>query len=159
MMKILSPLSLKAAVLSIALLGTFLLVWHLATLPKASVQAADSEYAKLMGGSAPKTTGLPTPMQIAETIWKQAKDPFYDNGPNDKGIGIQIAYSLARVMAGFLLAAAVAIPDRPSKIDVPLLGQGASRRAGCAADQRSAEHAAAGDRADRCAGPGAERAA
>ena len=110
MMKILSPLSLKAAVLSIALLGTFLLVWHLATLPKASVQAADSEYAKLMGGSAPKTTGLPTPMQIAETIWKQAKDPFYDNGPNDKGIGIQIAYSLARVMAGFLLAAAVAIP-------------------------------------------------
>ena len=103
-------LPIKAAILSLALLGTFLLVWHLATLPKVAVQATDSEYAKLMGGGAPKTTGLPTPMQVAETVWKQASDPFYDNGPNDKGIGIQIAYSLARVMSGFLLAALVAIP-------------------------------------------------
>jgi nitrate/nitrite transport system permease protein len=23
--------------------------------------------------------------------------PFYDNGPNDKGVGIQLAYSIARV--------------------------------------------------------------
>lgn len=103
-------LPIKAAILSLALLGTFLLVWHLATLPKVAVQATDSEYAKLMGGGAPKTTGLPTPMQVAETVWKQASDPFYDNGPNDKGVGIQIAYSLARVMSGFLLAALVAIP-------------------------------------------------
>ena len=110
MLKSISSLSLKAAFLSIALLGTFLLVWHLGTLPKVAVQAADSEYARLMGGGAPKTTGLPTPMQVAETVWKQASDPFYDNGPNDKGIGIQIAYSLARVMSGFLLAALVAIP-------------------------------------------------
>ena len=36
--------------------------------------------------------------------------PFYDNGPNDKGIGIQLGYSLARVGLGFLLAALVAIP-------------------------------------------------
>ena len=110
MMRSPSPLSLKAAFLSLALLGTFLLVWHLAILPKMTVQAADSEYAKLMGGGAPKTTGLPTPMQVAETLWKQASDPFYDNGPNDKGIGIQIAYSLALVMSGVLLAALVAIP-------------------------------------------------
>ena len=103
-------LPLKAALLSLLLLGTFLLVWHLATLPKVAMQAVDTEYAKLMGSSAPKTTGLPTPMQIGEAIWKQARDPFYDNGPNDKGVGIQIAYSLARVMAGFLLAALVAIP-------------------------------------------------
>ena len=38
------------------------------------------------------------------------KHPFYDNGPNDKGIGIQLAYSIARVTAGYLLAVAVAIP-------------------------------------------------
>ena len=37
-------------------------------------------------------------------------NPFYDNGPNDKGIGIQLAYSLSRLGAGFLLAALVAIP-------------------------------------------------
>ena len=103
-------LSVKAAFLSLALLSVFVLVWHLATLPKGAVQSADSEYAKLMGGSAPKTTGLPTPMQIGEALWKQLRDPFYDNGPNDKGIGVQIAYSLARVMSGFLLAALVAIP-------------------------------------------------
>ena len=36
--------------------------------------------------------------------------PFYDNGPNDKGIGIQLAYSIARVAAGYLLAVLVAIP-------------------------------------------------
>src|SRR5262249_59292648 len=32
------------------------------------------------------------------------------NGPNDKGIGIQLAYSMARVGAGYLLAVLVAIP-------------------------------------------------
>ena len=37
-------------------------------------------------------------------------NPFYDNGPNDKGIGIQLAYSLVRVLLGYLLAALVAIP-------------------------------------------------
>ena len=103
-------LPVKAAILSLALLGVFLLVWYAATLPKASAQAADSEYAKLMGGGSTKTTGLPTPMQIGATIWTQLRNPFYDNGPNDKGIGIQIAHSLARVLSGFLLAALVAIP-------------------------------------------------
>ncbi len=36
--------------------------------------------------------------------------PFYENGPNDMGIGWQIMYSLGRVMAGFALAALVGIP-------------------------------------------------
>ena len=103
-------LPVKAAILSLALLGVFLLVWYAATLPKASAQATDSEYARLMGGGSTKTTGLPTPMQIGATIWTQLRNPFYDNGPNDKGIGIQIAHSLARVLSGFLLAALVAIP-------------------------------------------------
>jgi nitrate/nitrite transport system permease protein len=103
-------LSLKAALLSLMLLGVFLLGWHLATLPKETAQAADSEYAKLMGSGAPKTTGLPTPAEIGATLMKHAAHPFYDNGPNDKGIGIQIGFSLARVMAGFLLAALAAIP-------------------------------------------------
>jgi nitrate/nitrite transport system permease protein len=37
-------------------------------------------------------------------------DPFYDAGPNDKGIGLQLAYSLLRVAAGYSLALLVAIP-------------------------------------------------
>jgi nitrate/nitrite transport system permease protein len=103
-------LPIKAAILSLTLLAVFLLVWHIATIPKETASATDTEYAKLMGGGAPKTTGLPTPAQIGETLLKQLRDPFYDNGPNDKGIGIQVAYSLARVLSGFLLAALVAIP-------------------------------------------------
>ncbi len=103
-------LPVKAAILSLVLLAVFLLIWHIATVPKETASATDTEYAKLMGGGAPKTTGLPTPAQIGETLWKQIRDPFYDNGPNDKGIGIQIAFSLARVLSGFLLAALVAIP-------------------------------------------------
>lgn len=46
--------------------------------------------------------------------WEHAKavlaDPFYENGPNDLGIGWQLLYSLARVGAGFGLAALVGIP-------------------------------------------------
>ena len=46
----------------------------------------------------------------APRIWKHLRDPFYESGPNDKGIGIQLAYSLGRVLLGFALAALVAVP-------------------------------------------------
>ena len=85
--------------------------WYLATLPKAGPAAAvDPEYAKLMGLDKPKSEGLPTPAQLGETAWKQLSNPFYDAGSNDKGIGIQLAYSLGRVGLGFTLAALVAVP-------------------------------------------------
>ena len=103
-------LGVRAAILSLMMLGVFLVAWHAATVPREAVAAADSEYAKLMGAGAVKADGIPTPGQIGATMWKHAKDPFYDNGPNDKGIGIQIGWSLARVLGGFLLAALVAIP-------------------------------------------------
>ena len=90
-------------------------VWHAATLPKDAgpvVSAQDAEYAKLMGktAGAARTTGFPTLAQMAETAWKHVSNPFYDNGPNDKGLGIQLLHSLGRVSLGFLIAAAVAIP-------------------------------------------------
>ena len=47
---------------------------------------------------------------MAKASWAHLSDPFYDKGPNDKGIGIQLAHSLARVGLGFLLAVMVAIP-------------------------------------------------
>jgi nitrate/nitrite transport system permease protein len=47
---------------------------------------------------------------MGETVVKHLSAPFYDNGPNDKGIGIQLAHSLARVGGGYLLAVLVAIP-------------------------------------------------
>jgi nitrate/nitrite transport system permease protein len=47
---------------------------------------------------------------VGRKIWGHITDPFYDKGPNDKGIGIQLAFSIARVLTGFLLAALVAVP-------------------------------------------------
>jgi nitrate/nitrite transport system permease protein len=63
---------------------------------------------KDVGGS--KSGGFPTLAQMGSTMWGHLSDPFYDNGPNDKGIGIQLAHSLGRVGLGFVLACLVAIP-------------------------------------------------
>ncbi len=43
-------------------------------------------------------------------MWELIKDPFYDYGPNDKGIGLQLGSSLVRVFSGFVMGALVAIP-------------------------------------------------
>jgi nitrate/nitrite transport system permease protein len=55
-------------------------------------------------------TGLPGPAKTWESAKLLFADPFYDNGPNDKGIGWNILASLYRVGAGFGLAALVGIP-------------------------------------------------
>jgi nitrate/nitrite transport system permease protein len=71
----------------------------------------DPEYAKLMGATATQgKSAMPGPLEVGEQIFEHLRRPFYDNGPNDKGIGIQVAYSIARVAVGYLLAVAVAIP-------------------------------------------------
>lgn len=104
-------LSLRAAVLSFSILVGFLLIWQVAVSGTAKTQVMDPEYAALMGQAA--TTGksaMPGPMDVGATIWKHLKDPFYDRGPNDKGLGIQLAYSIGRVALGYLLAVIVAIP-------------------------------------------------
>ena len=53
---------------------------------------------------------MPGPLDVGATLWKHLKDPFYDRGPNDKGLGIQLAYSIGRVALGYGLAVLVAIP-------------------------------------------------
>ena len=106
----LKSLPLRSALVSLLLFGSFLLVWHLATLPKeAALQGVDAEYAALMGGAVQQSS-VPGPLDVGQTFWDKLSDPFYDNGPNDKGIGIQLAYSLGRVLLGFGLAVAVAVP-------------------------------------------------
>ena len=102
--------ALKAALLSLAILLLLLGVWHAATLPRADAQGANDEYARLMGKGAKKSEGFPAPAQLGDAILVQLKDPFYDRGPNDKGIGIQLGHSLGRVGLGFALAILVAIP-------------------------------------------------
>ena len=119
-------IKVKGALLSSIIFLMMLAVWHLATAPKpisaktdpvlaVESSKAQTEYDLLMGkGSkdvpAEIKSGFPTLTQMGQTFYKQLSDPFYDKGPNDKGIGIQLAYSLGRVTIGFLLALLVALP-------------------------------------------------
>ena len=104
-------LSFRAAVVSILILVLFLGSWHLATSGTGTVQQMDPEYAKLMGLTATQgKSAMPGPLQVGATLCKHITNPFYDNGPNDKGLGIQLAYSIGRVVLGYLLAVIVAIP-------------------------------------------------
>ena len=114
-------LSVQSGLISVLILLVALATWHVATLPTggmavpASTMTAEQiEYQKLLGkdpaAETKKTTGFPTLAQMGATVVKNLADPFYDNGPNDKGIAIQLGHSLLRVGLGFGLAALLAIP-------------------------------------------------
>ncbi len=103
--------NMRAIALSLTLLVVFLLGWHLwVEAQKTAAPAMDPELAALLGDQAKGGSAMPGPAEVGQAIWDHISNPFYDAGPNDKGIGIQLAYSLLRVGAGFFLAAAVAIP-------------------------------------------------
>jgi nitrate/nitrite transport system permease protein len=82
------------------------------TLPRVSAQTVDAEYAKLVGqqASTGQKSAFPRPADFGAKLLEHVRDPFYDKGPNDKGIGMQLAYSIGRVLLGFALAALTAIP-------------------------------------------------
>jgi nitrate/nitrite transport system permease protein len=115
-------LAFRAGLLSLLLLCCLLGLWHLATLgsgaaaaPTAAMTPEQIEYAKLMGKPVDATpvaakSGFPTLAQMGAVAVRHLSEPFYDRGPNDKGIGLQLAYSLGRVGLGYLFAALVAIP-------------------------------------------------
>ncbi len=106
-----TSLTLRAAVLSVSILIIFLLVWQIATQGTGVKQQMDPEYAKLMGLTATESkSAMPSPLDVGAKLAEQLRHPFYDHGPNDKGIGIQIAYSLGRVALGFGIAVLIAIP-------------------------------------------------
>jgi nitrate/nitrite transport system permease protein len=58
---------------------------------------------------AARGTELPTPWAVFDVSWEFLSDPLYDAGPNDKGIGILLAYSMGRLAAGFICASVCAI--------------------------------------------------
>ena len=53
---------------------------------------------------------LPSPATAFGTLRDLLASPFYDHGPNDKGIAVYLIASLGRVFKGFVAAAAVGIP-------------------------------------------------
>ncbi len=105
------PLGVRSTIVSLLVLATFLLAWQLAVGGTTPTEKMDPAYAKLMGQSA--TTGksvMPGPLDVGAKLWELLSDPFHDKGPNDKGIGIQLAYSIGRVLTGYGLAALLAVP-------------------------------------------------
>src|SRR5712692_7537589 len=86
-------LRLRAAIVSIALFLAFIGIWHLATRGTGTVANMSPEYAKLMGLTATQGKSvMPGPLDVAAKLWEHLKRPFYDNGPNDKGLAIQLGY-------------------------------------------------------------------
>src|SRR3970040_675555 len=77
---------------ALVLLALMLAVWQLSTQPPIHGQRE----------------GLPGPVAVAERAWEMIADPFYDRGPNDKGIGIQLGHSIGRLLIGYTVAAFVA---------------------------------------------------
>jgi len=106
-----SSLRFRAAIVSVVLFVAFIGIWHLATRGTGAVAAMTPEYARLMGLTATQgKSAMPGPLDVAAKLWEHLKRPFYDNGPNDKGLGIQLGYSIAARRARYLLAVMVAIP-------------------------------------------------
>ena len=94
------------------MLVCFLALWQYAVSGTGPTgPAMDPEYAKLMGITA--TTGksaMPGPIDVFWSFVEILRDPFYVHGQNDKGLGIQLLYSIGRVAIGYGLAVLVAIP-------------------------------------------------
>lgn len=98
----------RAALLSIVIALLLFGIWEASSdVPEKSTEM--TEYEMLMGG-ADQEARVPPPSDVLVHAWNELSDPFYDKGPNDKGIGIQLAYSLYRVLAGYVMAALIAIP-------------------------------------------------
>lgn len=101
-------LSMRSMLLSLVILAVLLGIWE--ALNQAPVQTGELTEYELMMGSVESEARVPPPSEVLTHAWNELSDPFYDAGPNDKGIGIQLAYSLYRVLTGFIGAALIAIP-------------------------------------------------
>jgi len=82
----------RALILFFIILGAFLLLWELGVQAKLFLPI------------------MPSASQTLKDFWFWVSDPFFDYGPNDKGIGLLLLTSLRRVAIGFLIGSAIAVP-------------------------------------------------
>lgn len=101
-------LNVRAAIVSLLILAVTLGIWEALNQPPPASQEL-TEFEMLMGG-ADDEARVPPPSRVLTHAWDELSNPFYDAGPNDKGIGIQLAYSIYRVLTGYFAAALIAIP-------------------------------------------------
>jgi len=100
----------RAAVLTVFIFFAFSAVWELSVGGRSGATNMSPEYAALMGATAKGASAMPGPIKVGAQLWEHVLNPFYDKGPNDKGVGIQLGYSIARVAVGFFLAVLTAVP-------------------------------------------------
>jgi nitrate/nitrite transport system permease protein len=84
--------NVRALLLFLLSLGIFLLFWEIGARMKL--------FAK----------GMPTASLTIQELWYWVTHPFYNNGPNDLGIGWNLLISLRRVAIGYTLASLIAVP-------------------------------------------------
>ena len=84
--------NVKAIALFVASLVIFLLFWEI---------GARAEWF---------AAGMPTATVTLGEFWWWITNPFFNNGPNDLGIGWNLLISLRRVAIGYVLASIVAVP-------------------------------------------------
>lgn len=82
----------QAFLLFMLILGTVLLFWELGS--RLNI------FSQLM----------PSASETLKDFWWWISDPFFDYGPNDKGIGWLLLTSLRRVLLGFTIGSVIAIP-------------------------------------------------
>ena len=84
--------NIQALVLFIVSLVLFLLFWEIGAKLKL--------FAK----------GMPTASLTLKELWWWLTNPFFNNGPNDLGIGWNLIISLRRVAIGYTIASVIAVP-------------------------------------------------
>ncbi|TVQ11846.1 MAG: nitrate ABC transporter, permease protein [Leptolyngbya sp. DLM2.Bin27] len=84
--------NVKATALFVLSLGLFLLAWE--------VGARSGWFVR----------GVPTATETLGELWWWISNPFFNNGPNDLGIGWNLLTSLRRVAIGYIAASLVAVP-------------------------------------------------
>ncbi|CAN1212526.1 Nitrate ABC transporter permease [Tumidithrix helvetica PCC 7403] len=82
----------KAFLLFLAILLVFLVVWELGVERKIFLPI------------------MPSASQTLKDSWFWFTNPFFYDGPNDQGLGLLLLTSLKRVVTGFLLGSAIAVP-------------------------------------------------
>jgi nitrate/nitrite transport system permease protein len=100
----------KSGLLSVLILLFGLGLWHVLTVPPRAPRTTQNEAYAALVADAEDTVRLPGPLDVMRLGGELLGDPFYDRGPNDKGIGLQLGYSILRVLVGYVLALAVAVP-------------------------------------------------
>lgn len=114
----------SAWMISLALLGLLLIVWHIATAKPAFNPAGLTEeqlmalefkgdIVRTEGGgyiyNPEKSRGIPGPWEVLQKSHEELSNAFVKRGTNDHGIAFLIRYTVTRFAAGFLSASIVAV--------------------------------------------------